>query len=261
MLPFDGSTVLPIIMEVAQEVSWRRRRCGVTLVASTAEGPTTDADLYAQSRLASSLSQLTPGARIHAEEGHFRQPVNWASEQFVWIIDPIDGSSNYLADGDDWGVQVAAWTTTGLCGGWIICPDAGWALHAFDDSELVVEAPEPDQDIDATRIVVAQGDWDLEHMRALGRRQLGPTRGTLSCAIDYAEFVTRRVRALCYRRSYVWDHAPGIYLARRAGAVATRWDGQQYNPSVEGEGLRVTADVVDHQDVWDMLRPPARMSG
>jgi len=254
MLPIDGAAVLEIVVAAADDAS-RRRRHGVTVVASTAEGPTTDADLHTQATLTSALLELAPYAAILAEEDRSLTPINWSAEQLVWIIDPIDGTTNYVAGGKDWGVQVAAWTPRGLCGGWIVCPDAGWVLCAHDGSEMVIEAPPLKPAHNPDCLVAARGDWTEDHLQALEGRALGSIRGTRSCAIDYAEFATRRVRALCYRRSYAWDHAPGIYIARRTGAVISRWDGRSYDPSIAGEGLLVTADTADHTKVWDLLQP------
>lgn len=254
MLPIDGTTVLEIVVAAADEARSRRRH-GVTVVASTDEGPITDVDLHTQAVLTGALLELAPYAAILAEEDRSPTPIEWSAEQLVWIIDPIDGTTNYVAGGKEWGVQVAAWTPRGLCGGWIVCPDAGWVLCAHDGADMVIEAPPLESGHNPDCLVAARGDWTEGHVEALEGRSLGSIRGTRSCAIDYAEFVTRRVRALCYRRSYAWDHAPGIYLARRVGAVVTRWDGRSYDPSIVGEGLLVAADGADQKRVWELLRP------
>lgn len=62
----------------------------------------TEADLAAQKFLTQGLAPLLPGAHFFAEE----QKENRLSPGFNWIIDPIDGTTNFMRGYRPWAISV-----------------------------------------------------------------------------------------------------------------------------------------------------------
>jgi myo-inositol-1(or 4)-monophosphatase len=64
----------------------------------------TDADIAADQQLRSSLKEAFPGDGIISEENNTVFP---ADKEFVWVIDPLDGTTNYALGLHYWGVSIA----------------------------------------------------------------------------------------------------------------------------------------------------------
>jgi fructose-1,6-bisphosphatase/inositol monophosphatase family enzyme len=241
---FDGAVVAALVAEVAARVSHLLASGEVRLLSTGPEGPTTNADIAAQRLLVERLIHLFGPAAIVAEEGPYGDPAAVShSAPLTWIIDPIDGTSAYLAGRSTYGVQLAAFGDDRLLGGWIACPDLGWQLSAWDDGGFVIEGVQPQDN--SSRLIIADGDFDLSHRRALARRGVAPYARSSSCAVEYALLAAGHLEATLYRRSHPWDHAAGSYLVRRAGGQSVRWTGEPYDPALRGEGLLSVANGVD----------------
>jgi myo-inositol-1(or 4)-monophosphatase len=68
----------------------------------------TEADLAAQEALARALPEIVPGPVIGEEMSQEEQAQRWAEgQQAVWCVDPIDGTSNFVAGLPFFAVSVA----------------------------------------------------------------------------------------------------------------------------------------------------------
>ncbi len=68
----------------------------------------TAADKYADTFLRTELTRLFPDFGFVTEEGEHQ-----ATEEYVWIIDPIDGTNNYAHGLDMFGVSIGLWRQDG----------------------------------------------------------------------------------------------------------------------------------------------------
>lgn len=55
-----------------------------------------EVDLEIENEIRRGLSSIAPGTQVHGEEGGLVGGVSQERAQFVWHVDPIDGSANYL---------------------------------------------------------------------------------------------------------------------------------------------------------------------
>ncbi|MBS1712830.1 MAG: inositol monophosphatase family protein [Armatimonadetes bacterium] len=85
-----------------------------------------DADTLVETRLREQLAPLVPGATTWGEEMGFEEP----AEPGWWLIDPIDGTSNYVFGQPLWGVSVALYRQNRLELGVVDLPDLGWTFAA-----------------------------------------------------------------------------------------------------------------------------------
>lgn len=238
-----------------------RRNAAIALAAQSSariveakpDGPVSSVDLEIQIRLIDELEALCPGSRSVAEE--MSKTAGSAPAGLSWIIDPIDGTSPYLAGEPDFGVQVAAAIDGRLVGGWIVCPALGREAAAWEGDGIDSSPPASPAGPDL-RAVVASGDFDEVHRAKIRGRTGLLHRGTFSCAVDYLDAIDGRLDALVYRRTLPWDHAAGAYLASRAGLSVERWGGAPYAPWSPGEGILVSNPVMIAR-ARDLLLPPA----
>ncbi len=77
---------------------------GMTTIKSSATDPVTSADVAAQKIIAETITAARPGDAITGEEG-LSQP---GRSGVRWIVDPLDGTVNYLYGRDEWAVSIAA---------------------------------------------------------------------------------------------------------------------------------------------------------
>lgn len=239
---FDGAAVAAIVRDAAARVAAMRAHGELRLLSNGAEGPTTNVDLMAQEFLIHRLLSLFGSAAIVAEEGPRLEANRFdPSAPLTWIIDPIDGTTAYLRGHANYGVQLAAYGNGALIGGWISCPDLGWNLAAWDGSSVTCDGVDGYET--ASRLVVADGDFDPGHREAIAQRTA--YERSSSCAVDYALLAAGQLDVAVYRRTHPWDHAPGAYLVRRAGGRSVRWNGSAYDPAAPDEGILTAANGVD----------------
>ena len=62
----------------------------------------TEADKLINDHLTEKLRKLIPGSSVFSEEG-----TKELSEDYNWIIDPIDGTGNYQRGVDMWGIAIS----------------------------------------------------------------------------------------------------------------------------------------------------------
>lgn len=253
MIP--GEAIADIVCDVAEQVARLRRAGRVRLVRRGTEGPTTDADLFAENNLVERLGDTFRHAAFLAEESNDRaNTLVAATEPWVWIIDPLDGTSQYLNGSDLYGVQVALYGQRALRGAWVVCPDLGWRAWAWHGGDLYLDGVTKSP-VDGS-LVIASGDFDPDH-RAFLQDSVGSYVGSRSCAVEYLLLCAGMLDSTLYRRTYPWDHAAGAYLLSRAGGSSQRWDGSRYDPAVEGTGIVSAARGIDITAVRGRQLPTA----
>lgn len=171
------------------------------------------------------------------------------SSEACWVVDPIDGTSNFVAGSTDYVVMVALVEAGEMAGAWVWHPHTDDMLHVTDASTTtrngasVERRPSTDGPVGVIKTAyMPQPAKDIV-------RELAPEIGTLvpgrKCAgLEYGELVDGDIDFLFYWRTYPWDHAPGGLLAQQAGMRVARLDGSPYRPGDSQTGLlSATPDV------------------
>lgn len=212
----------------------RRRREGVEVAAtkSTPVDVVTHTDREVEQVLRERLAALRPGDGFHGEEG---EP-NLSSTGLTWVVDPIDGTVNFVYGIPQWAVSVAVveggadpltWRALAAA---VVNPTTGETWSAADgggawlgDERLVVSGPTSlEQSLFATGFSY-DADRRVEQAevltRVLGRvrdlRRLG------AASLDLCAVASGRLDVYAERGLQAWDHAAGVLVAREAGAVVT----------------------------------------
>jgi myo-inositol-1(or 4)-monophosphatase len=218
----------------AGELAARRRSEGVAVAAtkSTIVDVVTEADREVEALILGRIQDARPTDGVLGEEGASVQ----GSSGLTWVVDPIDGTVNYLYGLPHYAVSIAlvegepdplTWTAqAGVvlnpATGEIFTAEAGGGAFCGDRRIHVGEPVELDVALIATGFAYAadtrafQGDVIarlLPQVRDI-RRQ-----GTAS--LDLCFVADGRYDAYFERTLSPWDHAAGALIAREAGARVT----------------------------------------
>jgi fructose-1,6-bisphosphatase/inositol monophosphatase family enzyme len=205
----------------------------------------TIADEEAEQRLTERLHDLVPGSRVVGEEGVAKNAAVLellASDDPVWLVDPIDGTSNFVNGIERFAMMMALVRRSETLMGWIYDPLNGTMLHGERGAGawlMAADGTSERRSIPAAPARLADMDVAIHH------RAFGPHLGVFnrnlrlgSAAHDYWSLVDGRIQALSYRRLKPWDHAAGSLIHAEAGGYGRLLTGEVYKPTArETEGM------------------------
>ncbi len=223
---------------------------------SSAFDPVTEADEAAERAIAAKLRASFPGALIVGEEATAADPSlldRLGSASLAFVVDPIDGTRNFVAGLPLFGVMVAAIVQGEVVAGVIhdpVCQDTAHALKnkgawlsraGHPAKRLHVAAPVP-----LARMEAIVGTHFLpEPLRTSVLNNL-PRLGSatwLRCsAHEYRMAASGYCHVLFFNRLMPWDHAPGWLLHQEAGGYSAHFDGTAYKPAKTTGGLICAPD-------------------
>ena len=213
------------------------------LVVTTKSSPTdvvSEMDQAAEALLLDRLLGARPDDGILGEEG-----ADTAGTSGVrWVVDPLDGTVNYLYGMPGWAVSVAA-EVDGVVhapalGETYVATQGGGARLIDSRGEHAMHV-RPCADLSAALVATGFGYLpERRRTQAAVVAQLLPVvrdiRRAGACAIDLAWVAAGRLDAYFERGAHRWDHAAGALIAREAGARVEGLRGV-----AEGEDLIVCA--------------------
>ncbi len=210
-----------------RELMSRYGKVETVATKSSATDPVTEADRVAETTLVRLISQERPDDGLLAEEGSERE----SGTGIRWVIDPLDGTVNYLYQLDTFAVSVAVEDEDGPLVGVVHNPVAKRTFHAIrgvgasvDGKPLRVNDPIPIQ-----RALVATGfGYDAEARRRQGilvgrlLPRIRDIRRIGAAALDLCAVASGSVDAYFEEGVKAWDVAAGGLIAQEAGALAIR---------------------------------------
>lgn len=186
----------------------------------------TAADKEIEAGLRHDLAELLPGVSIWGEEDGYEPP----SEHGLWVIDPIDGTTNYAFGLPLWGCTVSLIQQGQLSLGVIVLPELGQTIAAVKDGGARMNG-KPLQPIEPGKIesyeLVGCGDDNAwSHLTMPGKQRY------LGSFVAEAAFVcTGQMRAMLCCKAMLFDAAAGILAARELGAEIRHIDGSDFDES------------------------------
>ena len=194
------------------------------------------------------LAELRPADAVLGEEAGIGRDVG--ESDVTWVIDPIDGTVNYLYGRPEYAVSVAVVvgdpTTAGAWRpvvGAVANPETGQVYHAYDGGGAYLrdEAGERRLTVtsvqDAAMVLLATGfGYEVEVRREQSRAlvEILPAvrdiRRGGSAALDLCTVASGVVDAYAERGVHLWDIAAGWVIAGEAGARVLTWSGGPDRP-------------------------------
>jgi myo-inositol-1(or 4)-monophosphatase len=210
------------------------------------------ADTRSEQILVEELTKARPGYAFVLEEGGVRGSANWS---WRWIIDPLDGTTNYLHGVPHWAISVALEKRTET-GGEIV---AGCVYNPVNDemfwSEKGIGAYLNERRLrvsarrDFTQALFATGipfaavtpTRRLAFARTLGvlMPQVAGIRRFGAAALDLAWTAAGRYDGYWELGLKPWDMAAGMLIVREAGGFATNAEGNE--PVLAESGVDIVA--------------------
>ncbi len=246
MHPLDGA-VSALIRQVAAEIVMPRfRNLSAADVSEKSPGDlVTIADKESEARLTEGLANILPDARIIGEEACAADPsvMDGINDGLVWLIDPIDGTSNFAEGKLPFALMIALLSNGARTAAWMFDPVSGRMCHAsagqgaFIDGKQIA-ARETGSLLPiaalATSFMTPEARADVE-ARAAGTLTVVPIP---RCAGEqYPRLALGQNDISLFQRSLPWDHAPGALFLEEAGGVILRTDGSPYHVGDGGTGL------------------------
>lgn len=241
------------------EPRWNQLRQGDIRSKSAGELVTV-ADEAAERMLTARLRDLTPTIPVVGEEACAAQPelLRELAGTSAWLVDPVDGTSNFIDGGTDWSVMVALVQEGRTCLSWIWRPLADRmyvaerGAGAECNGSAILRAPPAAGDESGLRGAVFTRFFDRERAATIASNsaRFGSVVEGSCAGFDYPALVEGGRDFLLFWRSLPWDHAPGTLLVQESGGYSRRLDGSDYLPAEESFGLLAAAD----EDTWHRAR-------
>ena len=210
---------------------------GQVSVAAVKSSPTdvvTEMDRLSEELIRARILAVRPGDAILGEEGG--QTGDAAGAPVRWVIDPLDGTVNYLYGLPDWAVSIAAEVAGEVVAGAVFVPSRGELFTATRGGGAWLESTASSgagrvrlrcrPGVPLGQALVATGFG----YRAARRKVQGEVVAALLplvrdirrfgvAAADLCSVAAGRVDAFYERGLNYWDYAAGALIAAEAGAV------------------------------------------
>ena len=225
----------------------------------------TIADLEAEQLLSARLRAMIPGSAVLGEEGVATDASRLtltASCDNLWIIDPLDGTANFVRGERNFAVIVAYKERGRMHAGWILDPVGDrlvWARAnegAWSDGRRLRVAPAP---IEAVGAAYGRAMTGLRAATAIEQAGMR-ARNRGSSGIEYLELALGMSHFSLHSRAMPWDHAAGMLITREAGGHAAFVDGTPYDPRIHDRPLLAAADAACWARVRDAVAAPTQDS-
>lgn len=243
----------------AADTALEGQRAGVTVAAtkSSATDVVTEMDRRSEALLVDRILSRRPDDGIVGEEGS-----DHVGETGVrWILDPIDGTVNYLYGQPSWAVSVAAEIDGVIVVGVVVAPvlretyvatlGKGARLH----DEHGVRTLRVNDPVELPAALVATGFGYTKERRSGQARVVAgvipnvrDVRRLGACSVDLCHVAAGRVDAYYERGPQAWDLAAGGLVAQEAGARVEGLHG-----ALAGDELIVAAGPHLFRPLHDLL--------
>ena len=224
----------------------------------------TIADRNAEAWLTPRLEKLLPGSRVLGEEAVAEDKSLLEivkSDTPFWTVDPVDGTGNFVAGKETFGVMIGLVEKGVTTRAWVFLPvpdemfmaeHGGGTLLVSSGDRQPVHVPSVPAELSG-----AMGALNDHYMPEPWKSRIGALaphigkRVSIVCsAWEYTNIIRGIEHFAVYHRMMPWDHAPTTLLLREAGGVMRRIDtGVDYDArSPSGPHLAAASE-----DLWSKI--------
>ncbi len=214
----------------------------------------TTADIAAQDLIRTTVLAEFPDHAFIGEESKGGPPVD---ADYRWIVDPLDGTSNYVHGFEFYSVSIALESRGGLVAGVVYDPSADRCFHAtagdgafLNNERITVSTVSSLRD---ALLVTGfppglRGRADLLRLFEEFCAESHSVRRLGSAALDLAYVACGRFDGFYAPNLRCWDAAAGVLIVREAGGRVTNLDGSPYDlytPDILATNGGIHAAMVD----------------
>jgi fructose-1,6-bisphosphatase/inositol monophosphatase family enzyme len=202
--------------------------------------PVTVADQEAEQLLAEALTAFLPGSVVVGEEAVSDDPAVLDAldgDRPVWIIDPIDGTRNFVAESARFstlvalaqgGELLASWTHAPILGltGTALAGHGAWVNGAPVSTSAAAGRALKGMDVATSHPVW----WPAHYGRAVDALREGGVEVVYydSAGLEYLDVAAGKRTAMILTWEYCWDHAAGLLMVAEAGGHVVTMDGGRF---------------------------------
>ncbi len=212
---------------------------GLQIQIKEDKSPVSNGDLKVNDLITSKIKILTPNIPIVSEETVDLKKKNEA--KIFWLIDPIDGTKEYIAGKDEYTLNAALVVNTvpviGLVGVpkknrlfYTYGPEESYLIENGKTQKINCKKQQPKGKIVALSSVVKPSDIILNKLKELNVTSIVKMASSYKfCVIATGEYDVYAAR----ERANEWDYAAGHAVAQNAGAIIKTLDEK---PFLYGKG-------------------------
>ena len=208
--------------------------------------PVSNGDLKVNEIISGKISQLTPNIPIISEETVDLNKKN--KSKIFWLIDPIDGTKEYIAGKDEYTLNAALVINKVPVIGLVGVPRKGRLFYSFSSGESYMieiektqrincKKQQPKDQVVALSSVIKPSDMILNKLKEYNVTSIVKMASSYKfCVIATGEYDIYAAR----ERANEWDYAAGHAIAQNAGAIIKTLDEKPFlygkedyrNPSI-----------------------------
>jgi myo-inositol-1(or 4)-monophosphatase len=219
----------------------------------------TDMDKSIEKFFINKIQQTFPDHKVLGEEG-FGDEIKGNSNGVIWIIDPIDGTTNFIHQQANFAISIGVYEDgIGKLG--LIYDVEGSNLYFAKDGEGAYlndkKLPKLEEVTLSESVVGVNATWagpnrriNHEHVQQIIRKSRG-TRSYGSAAIELAYVASGRLDAYMTLRLSPWDFAAGLILLNEVGGIVSRTDGEPVQLLEQNSILAAKPGL--HKEILDHL--------
>ena len=214
--------------------------------------------------LSDALHKLQPGVAVVGEEAAHADPaVLEHLSGACWIIDPIDGTSNFARGEGHFAVMLALADGGETIASWIYDPVRPRYLTARKGGGSFVDGEQVQARASGAvpPILSAMTGFMSSEQKALFETEIAPhytlTKAPGAAAEEYPRVTFGDTDIAIYERTLAWDHAAGCLFLTEAGGVCARQDGSPYRVDSDRKGMIAAAN----RPLWDEFVARLETSG
>ena len=188
------------------------------------------------------IAQRYPQHQFWGEESHKGTPsVAQLQEQLVWVVDPIDGSMNFLRGYPQYAVSIALLASGQPVVACIVDPvreeaytaARGQGATCNGQPMAVASTAQLSQAVAATVFPKPRAPFMDDYLRELSvvMKNVSGVRRAGSMALELAYLAAGRIDVFWERGMGAWDAAAGLLLIEEAGGQLWALDGQPWYAS------------------------------
>jgi myo-inositol-1(or 4)-monophosphatase len=186
----------------------------------------TQMDSQSEAHIVSEILKARPNDGIIGEEGSERT----SKSGVTWVIDPLDGTVNYLYGLPGWNVSIAAKDSNGVVVGVVVAPtiNSTWYASRGGGAFLNEQPIKCNDGVELNRALIATGfAYDLDARPAQLAQlsellnRIRDIRRNGAAAVDLCHVAMGALDGYFEKGLQEWDLAAGGLIANEAGAKVT----------------------------------------
>ena len=214
----------------AGQISIELYEKGLNIEIKEDNSPVSNGDIKVNELITSKIKELTPNIPIISEETVDLKKINKA--KVFWLIDPIDGTKEYIAGKDEYTLNAALVINTVPVLGVVGVPKKNRLFYSYGPGEsyliengisrkISCKKKQPKGKIVALSSVIKPSDIILNKLKKFNVTSIVKMASSYKfCVIASGEYDIYAAR----ERANEWDYAAGHAVAENAGAIIKTLD-------------------------------------